>query len=837
MRLTLRTLLAYMDDILDPADHEDLGKKIEASDFATELIHRSRDAVRRLRLGAPDVLADDSPDVLDADPAKDANAVAAYLDNTLPPEQVAEFERACLDTGTAADVHLAEVTSCHHILTMVLGEPAEIDHKTRRRMYDLVHRANQHEKLRIEPAHPDGKELNEAVAAASEDAASPPVPLPPVAAAEEMGLYEARDETEVPDYLRAAAHQRRSRRFATAAVLAVLGGLTVYLFFSALEKPETPPEVASALEENDLDLDNLVAVPGAEPSETAVSERQAENTEVEDSAPANELEGEQSTEMEAPLANAPVFETTPGADDSPSTASEPEQSEETASEEDGAGPLVLEAPQNDNAEEEGLEDLQSDLNSPTLEEKPLADPLAADLGMNSVPEETGETASTIGPEGLPEFPELTGGTATNSGEPVPGSAETSLGGDTVLADTEAESGFEIPPPPEPAGPVQLGTYIGKNDVLLRYNSVTEEWVRLPPQAVIIGGDKLLALPKYRTHVVLGNVSAYLCGGTQITVPEQQLASDSEQMRVQLQIDYGRVILHAGASGSNVVIHAAGEQREFHLDDSADLAIDVHHVFIPGSDFLHDAAPAEINWYLTSGGMERTNAAGTNQFIQAPSTWVTSDGVDDSVQPITALPKWIEHEQASSLELRARDRFTAELAVGRPVGLRLQELNEENNATREVRALSAEASLHVGEFEPFVNSLNDSDQAANWGEHIQAMRQALARSPRVAEKLNATFVKLRGNKAGGDLMSMVRGFGPEEIGTTREEVKQGVVLDLIGWLEHPSLDYRVLAIYNLDEIRGTKNFKGYRPAEIQRSRDKAVAKIRAALENNEFVPAR
>ena len=47
MRLTLRTLLAYMDDILDPADHEELAKKIEASDFAAELIHRSRDTVRR----------------------------------------------------------------------------------------------------------------------------------------------------------------------------------------------------------------------------------------------------------------------------------------------------------------------------------------------------------------------------------------------------------------------------------------------------------------------------------------------------------------------------------------------------------------------------------------------------------------------------------------------------------------------------------------------------------------------------------------------------------------------------------------------------------------------
>jgi hypothetical protein len=50
MRLTLRTLLAYMDDILDPADQEELGHKIESSPFATELIHRSRDAVRRLRV-------------------------------------------------------------------------------------------------------------------------------------------------------------------------------------------------------------------------------------------------------------------------------------------------------------------------------------------------------------------------------------------------------------------------------------------------------------------------------------------------------------------------------------------------------------------------------------------------------------------------------------------------------------------------------------------------------------------------------------------------------------------------------------------------------------------
>lgn len=181
MRLTLRTLLAYLDDILSPAQAKEIGQKITESNYASQLVDRIRDVMRRRRLTAPDLEADEA--------GIDASLIAEYLDNTLSPEKVAEVEETCLKS----DIHLAEVAACHQILTLVLGEPVEIRQKSRERMYALA---------------PWGDTGTEAVTDSAEKPATEPA-VPETVAAKPAASETTRET--VPDYLKPAPFWRRAR--------------------------------------------------------------------------------------------------------------------------------------------------------------------------------------------------------------------------------------------------------------------------------------------------------------------------------------------------------------------------------------------------------------------------------------------------------------------------------------------------------------------------------------------------------------------------------------------------------------------------------------------------
>ncbi len=795
MRLTLRTLLAYMDDILEPADHEDLGKKIEASDFATELIHRSRDTVRRLRLGAPPVLAADSDDVLDTLDMGDANAVAEYLDNTLPPEQVADFERMCLETGTTPDMHLAEVASCHHVLTMVLGEPAEVDAALKQRIYDLSSEQASGQKLRIEPTH---------VAAPASAESAPPVQAAAVSAPP-IAQPASYVEPELPDYLREAAEsKRRSRNWAIAITLLVMGGIGAWL--AVPQQSELPAEVG-AKDKNYGEGTIAIQMDGNDGNADSAGAAKYGDADA--------------------MAPAPPFDPADTAG-SPAPAFEP-----------GVGDSTEPAP----AFDPSVEDAEA-ASLPTDTEPAPGPGLAA--GETELPVDDAEIPVTIADAAepdvvLPTAPPADTELPETTAEPVASGEEPVL----IASTPDRPMPSEVPQSPveaieaelsvgAPAEPRRLGNYLGNNDVLLIHNPSLNHWIRMPPRTPISTGNELLTMPKFFTHVVLADVNTYLSGGTRVRLPLETFDGASSEAALNLEVVYGRVMFNSGLDGNKIAVFVDDQLREFHLDGSSSLAVDVQRMFVPGNDYENQAAPTIATWYLTSGSVEWPTATGGVQKIRGEMVWRTIDGVDEIPEPVAQLPDWIGREPLTDIERTARADLSKELKEGQPVEIRLQELTDGKGLGRrkEVRVIAAASSIYVGEFELLVRALDDSDQARGWNDHIRDLRQAVALSPDVAASVRDAFAKIRGEQAAQDLFEMVEGYNTQQVGTTPDTVRTGALAQLIKWLDHERLDYRVLAINNIRSITG-KN-KVFRPDDSLKGRKKNLRRIIAEFEAGELL---
>lgn len=127
MRLTLRTLLSWKDGMLAPEVAGELAAKVEASPAARSIVERIEEVNGRPTLSAP------PPDAQGF--AAAANSTAEYLDNVLPAERLAEFERVCF----ASEAQLAETAACHEILAAWSREPATtLGRAERRRLLAVV---------------------------------------------------------------------------------------------------------------------------------------------------------------------------------------------------------------------------------------------------------------------------------------------------------------------------------------------------------------------------------------------------------------------------------------------------------------------------------------------------------------------------------------------------------------------------------------------------------------------------------------------------------------------------------------------------------------------------
>lgn len=224
MRLTLRTLLAYLDDTLEPAQAKVIGQKIAESPVAQELVERIRNVLHEPGLPAPP---------LGGHNAKlDPNTAAEYLDNVLTGEEMAEVEEVLLNS----ELHLAEAAACHQILTLYLGQPGSVPALARKRMYGL------------------SKGRPEAAAAVR-----PGRPLPPDHPDEndEDADSEVEEHDELPPYLR--AELRKRRLMAAAGVLALLALLGVVVWQMWPKSIHGKPSETQVAQNGDTSAENKEA--------------------------------------------------------------------------------------------------------------------------------------------------------------------------------------------------------------------------------------------------------------------------------------------------------------------------------------------------------------------------------------------------------------------------------------------------------------------------------------------------------------------------------------------------------------------------------------------------
>lgn len=125
VRLTLRKILAYVDDSMEPAQALEVGRRIAEDPNAGKLIERIRAIIRSRRLNAADPLAET--------PGLDPNDMAEYLDREMPGEAKSGFERSCL----ATDSLLAELASLHQLVHQPAGDAPELSAELYARLYGL----------------------------------------------------------------------------------------------------------------------------------------------------------------------------------------------------------------------------------------------------------------------------------------------------------------------------------------------------------------------------------------------------------------------------------------------------------------------------------------------------------------------------------------------------------------------------------------------------------------------------------------------------------------------------------------------------------------------------
>lgn len=759
MRLTLRTLLAYLDNILELDDRELLEKKVQESEFAQNLIKRSRETVNNQELSALDPIGHSI--------RQDPNAVAEYLDNTMAREQIEEFERQCLDNTSEADTRLAEITACHHILTMVLGDPVQFAASSRERMYRIG------ESEKIDRQTDAGESSQEPIAgveqtdthAVAGSASSNQSTTDPDDSFDPADLLPS---SKLPDYLR--SEDKRNRWLpiiATTLVAAVVTGILLILFepsSSAIKQSENGAvakfDSQDVAENTSFSPDQTPALQGSTPP-------------VIPEVP----EGNNSEKVTTNISEKPIPSDASESAKPPVENSKPNQPVENSvtSSNDAAKPNARAVP----AEEKEVLPESGAPSSATQEDPPSNDTLP-----------------------------------TNTEEPVEAEQPTAGSQDTDKDTSKLTATDDSPTEAAEGGNQVLGRLVSSDQILLVSPDGFDKLRWLPPQSNLKKGQKLVALPTFRPILSLLAFTVELEGGSIL-----ELLDLNEGGIPTIKLSYGRMIVRTNFDGGMLHLKI-NDKRSITLTlKNTETAIGVE--VWPKTPLGRDPETAErdytIDIYTLSSSVE---------WQEGPMQGVVEAGQLQSLgrmpppepQSFSVAPEWATKVQMSKLDARAVPAIRDVLQDDRNVKLSFSELVEKRRQV-EVKQLALRCCAHIGYFDPLVEALGDESMDRRWAKCATYLQEAAWRHPEYARRVRESMERLR-NEKGVDLYRMLWGYTNEGL------LNNGEAEQLVEFLSSEDLDLRVLSHWNLKTITG----KGYsfHPNKSESKRRQSLKRWQALL---------
>jgi hypothetical protein len=378
----------------------------------------------------------------------------------------------------------------------------------------------------------------------------------------------------------------------------------------------------------------------------------------------------------------------------------------------------------------------------------------------------------------------------------------------------------VAPPRGEAAGEGFGRYTSKREVLLRFNAAANEWTRLPSMAPLSKGDRLLSLPLFRPTIALSSGITIQADGAALF----ELVGWTDQGVPVIAVEYGRMLMLAvGKAGNSLQVKLDNHEVQLtFVDAESTLAMEVVRVLPPGKDPEVTLGPLAADLYATSG-LVRVRQGDVPIELQSPAHHVLSGNRPDRPSG-GEFPKWVSSEGLGDLDRTATATLEPLLLADRPVALSLGELS--THRRREVRSLAIRGNAYLGNFEACIDALNDKDEKTLWPSYIEELRSAVARGPETAAKVRSAFEKQRAADAAG-LFRMLWGYSADDL-------KNGADADLIEALNHDSLDFRMLAFWNLQNVTGLPSF-GYHPSDPAKARSSTVRGWKEKLRQGKIVP--